>query len=370
MNKSTDCKFKKILMVSFVLVLTIILAILLVITTDSKKIKNIKKFTSNDTKVLYITNKNKYLKYVVDMLDKYDAEYMHIDSSIISNIEKKKIQTIIDNNNITNIIVIFQDGKIKDTLLNCENENEINKFLQFNNIVPEVIGDNKNIISLVEKLLDTDLSLIYIPYEYVNGISEQDEMLKNISNNYNINYKMINAYLLSDVQKQKLNSILKVSPVDEQIVILVKDKKIVGNIRDRHTSVEYIEKLNELKFVQNKENYIKEINYDEFNNIIELNEKSVILIIKDDCKYCDELNKTLNSIIMEYGIKINYINVGDIDSELSKNVSNKLNSLGYNDGFTSPMTIMFESNKIINYVIGPSTEEYFVDIFTENGIIK
>ena len=51
-------------------------------------------------------------------------------------------------------------------------------------------------------------------------------------------------------------------------------------------------------------------------------------------------------------------------------ISKKLSELGYSDGFTTPITLIVENNKLINYVIGASNKQYFVDIFSENGIIK
>lgn len=370
MKKSTSSKFKQISKIFILLLLVITLVALIVITTDNKHIKNIKEFINEDTKVLYITNKNKYSKYVRNLFDKYDAKYMYIDSSSLSNIEKKKIEKIVNNNNLSNLIVIFENGEIKGSLIDNSKKNNINEFLQKNNIIPEVIGDNKNIISSVENLLETDFTLIFIPYKYINGIDSQNNILKSISDKYNINYKMINAYLLSDIQKEKLNKILNISPVDEQIIVLIKNKKIVGNIRNIQTFDEYIEKLKELKFIEDIKNYIKEINYEDFNNIIDSKEKSIILIDDNTCKYCDEIKQVLNPIIIEYGIDVNYINIGDIDSELSKSILGKLKEIGYDDAYTFPITIMVEYNKILNYVIGPSTEKYFVDVFTENGIIK
>ena len=187
MEKSTSGKIKLISKILILLILIIVLLVLIIVTTDNKYIKNIKEFTSEGTKVLYITNKNKYSKYIVDLLEKYDAKYMYIDSSNLSNIEKNKLVRIVDNNDINNLIAIFENGEIKETLIDDENQNDINKFLQNNNIIPEIIGDNKNIISSVENLLKTEFTLIYIPYKYIDLVAVQDEILKNISEKYNIN---------------------------------------------------------------------------------------------------------------------------------------------------------------------------------------
>lgn len=369
MEKSTSGKIKLISKILILLILIIVLLVLIIVTTDNKYIKNIKEFTSEGTKVLYITNKNKYSKYIVDLLEKYDAKYMYIDSSNLSNIEKNKLVRIVDNNDINNLIAIFENGEIKETLIDDENQNDINKFLQNNNIIPEIIGDNKNIISSVENLLKTEFTLIYIPYKYIDLVAVQDEILKNISEKYNINYEMINAYLLSDVQKEKLNSLLDISMVEDQIVILVSKEKIVGNIRGEQTTEEFINKLYELDFIKEEENKLNEITEEEFDNILNLKDKSIVFIKNETCKYCSDIEKKLNEIVEEYGIIINYINLGEVDSDLSKNIESKLKVLGQ-DVFSPPMTIIIESGKILNNIIGSSNKEYFVDIFSINGIIK
>ena len=78
----------------------------------------------------------------------------------------------------------------------------------------------------------------------------------------------------------------------------------------------------------------------------------------------------LNEIGNKYELIIYYINIEDIDSELSNRIKAKLQELEYSDGFTTPLTFITESNKIIDYIIGASDEEYFVDVFVENGLIR
>ena len=59
-----------------------------------------------------------------------------------------------------------------------------------------------------------------------------------------------------------------------------------------------------------------------------------------------------------------------MDSNISLEVEERLMELNYNDGFSTPMVLVVEKNKLLNYVIGLASEQYFIDIFTENGIIK
>lgn len=359
----------------FVIVVLILLIIILLLsfiffTRDNNLVKNIKEFIKTDTKVLYISDETNYSDYPVDLFKKYEIDYLYVNSTKISNIEKNKIKEIINSSYFSNIIIIYNNGKIVDAIIEYDDDESLNKFLQENEVIPEIVGDNSKIINSVNELLTTEYSLIYLPYKYSDEIENQDKILKKISNNYEINYKKVDAYLLSQNQQNKLNSILRISTVEDQIIILVKDNKILGSIRGINSKKTYLTKLKEFNFIEEIGYFITHINLNEFNNLLNNNEKNILIIGKDDCKYCDQVLETLNNVAMNYDIKANYINVGKIDSNIAIEISKKLSELGYSDGFTTPITLVVENNKLLDYVIGASNEEYFIDIFTENGIIK
>ena len=370
MDKDNFKVFKNIAFMIIFVLLFIIFFCLLIATKDNRLIKDIKEYIKTDTKVLYISNKKNYSGYPIKLFDKYDLQYLYVDSTSLSKFEKSKLEKIINSKYISNIIVIYKNEKIVDAIIEYKDEETLVSFLQDNDLIPEEIGNNSKIIENIKELIKTEYTLIYLPYKKLDEIEDQDKKLEKIAKEYEINYKKVDAYLLSRIQQDKLNSILQISTVEDQIVILIKDQKIIGSIRGIKSKRDYLNALKECKFIDEIGYYISHINLNEFDNILSSDEKNVIVIGKDDCKYCDEVNNSLNSIALEYNIKINYINVGKIDSDIAINLENKLSQLGYNDGFTTPMTIIVEKGKLIDYVIGLSTEKYFVEIFTENGIIK
>lgn len=370
MKKDNFKSIKNICFIIIFVLLIIIFFFLLFKTRDNKFIKDIKEYISTDIKVLYISNDDNYSDYPKKIFEKYDVSYLYVNSTNLSNFEKAKIEDIINSKYLSNIIVVFKNGKVVDAIIEYDSEESLNSFLNKNEIIPEIIGDNSKIIETVNDLLTDEYSLIYLPYKNIEEIGNQDKILKEISEDYEINYKKVDAYLLSKNQQSKLNTILQISTVEDQIVILVKDKKIIGSVRGINDKKYYLNAFKEFKFIDEIGYYITHINLDEFNNLLNNNQKNVIEIVKDDCKYCNKVNESLNGIAINYGVKINSINVGKIDSDISIQISKKLNELGYADGFTTPITLIIENNKLLNYVIGSSTEEYFVEIFTENGIIK
>ena len=358
----------------FIIVISILLLIIffsfIIKIKNDKIINDIKEYIKEDTKIIYISDYDNYSKYPIELFKKYDIDYFFINSDNLSNIEKIKLRKIINSNYLSNIIVIFENGIIKDAIIEYESEDKLNDFLNKYDIIPYIIGDNSKIIDDVKNFLLTDYSILYLPYEYSNIVESQDKILKEISNEYGIFYSLINAYLLSSNQKSKLNSILKISGVDDQIVILIKNKTIVGSIREVNNKLEYLNKLSEFSFINELSNNINTIDYDEFIKLVAEDKKNIVVIGKDDCKYCTDVINILNLISSTYNININYINIKNMDSVLSKNIEKYLLDLGYSDGFTTPITIITEKNKLLDYIIGLSNEKYFIDIFSENGIIK
>ena len=371
MKQNTFSAIKKLLKIFISLALFSIALILISYFLDNKVIKDIKEFTKSGTKVLYISEKKNYSEKPIELLKKYEVEYEYINSSNFSSIEKKKLTKIIRMKDINNVIVIYKDGKVLDTLHDFESNESLIKFFQKNGIFPEVIGKVDGILESVTEAINTDYTLIYLPYNYAEGVELQDEILNNICKKYKIKYKLINAYLLSEFQKEKINTILQVSKVENQIIILVKNNEIVGSIRNVYDEKAYIEELVSSKFIDLSKKSINYLDdYNVFNEIIKSQEKNIITIGRDDCKYCDDVIDKLNEIGNKHEINIYYINIGTIDSDLSIKIINKLKELEYSEGFTTPLTLIVESDKIIDYIIGASDEEYFVDVLIENGLIR
>ena len=371
MLKNIKDKSKKIIFGIFFSILVLIFLCLLVFTRDSKIISDINEFIKTETKVLYISNGNKDSKNLINLLKKYDVNYLEVDSAKLNFFETKKVENIVNSKYLNDIIVIFENGEVKDALIEYETEESLNKFFQENGIIPEIISDNvEEIMNDIDKILESDYSMIYIPYENNDLIEEQNNIFNDIANKYSIDYKRIDAYLLSYNQKEKINQLLKLSFVEDQILILVKEQKMIGNIRGIHSKNTYIENLSDLNFIKQIENKINEIDYHTFKEKLKSNEKSIIMIGIDNSKDCEDVSNILNGMIYSYDINVNYINVGAIDSSLYKDVKEKLENIGYEDGFSLPMVVIVESNKILSHVIGNTKEEYFLDTFIENGVIK
>jgi len=369
MLKEISNRKKIIYIISFCL-LVLMFLFLVYLTIDGNKIREIKDFIRTDTKILYITE-DENLDYPIKVMDKYSIDYYKINSSELTIFERKKIEKIVDGKKFGNVLVIYENGKIKDKLFEYKDKESVNKFLQDNNVIPSVLVDYVDkIMSESQKLLESSYSMVYIPYKKIDNIENQDEIFKQIANEYSIDYKKIDAYLLSNKQQEKINSLLGISTVEDQILILVKDNKMIANIRGPHRKNTYIETLYDVNFINELENKVNEIDYNLYKELLNSNEKNIIVIGNENNRDSNDVIENLNKIIYNYDIEVNYINIENIDSNLSNKVREKLENIGYSGAFSIPLVVVVESGKILDFAIGNSNEEYFVDIFIENGVIK
>ena len=360
---------KLVYAISFSL-LVFLFVYLVLLTKDSKNIIEVKEFIKSDIKVLYIYQ-SKEEKYINEFLKKYSIEHKNIDSNKLTIFERKKLKNIINNNNIKNVIVLFENGEIKDYLVNSKSNKKIEKFFQKNEITPEEVVDNvKEIEKESMKILDNDYSIVYIPYIKHDEILNQERIFENISKKYSIDYKRINAYSLSKIQKAKINKLLEISDVEDQILVIIKNKKMIANIRGIHSKNTYIENLYELNFIDELETKINQVDYDEFKRVLNNDDKSIIFIGMDNSHDCEKVFNLLNGMIYNYNLNINYINLKDTNSSIYSKVKEKIEKIGYKGNFTLPLVLIVESNKILDYIIGNSQEDYFLEVFIENGVIR
>jgi hypothetical protein len=370
MLKRISNRTKKIICVTSFSLSILIFLLLIYLTIDGKQIRELKDFIHTDTKILYVTEDDN-LDYPIKIMDRYSINYLKISISELTIFERKKIEKITDSRDFKNVLVIYENGEIKDKLFEHKDKESVNKFLQDNNIIPNELVDYVDKIMIEsQKLLESSYSMVYIPYKKLDNIENQDEIFKQISEEYSIDYKKIDAYLLSSRQQEKINSLLGISTVENQILILVKDNKMIANIRGPHRKNTYIETLYDVNFIDELENKVNEIDYNSYKELLNSNEKNVIVIGTENNKDSNDVISNLNKIIYNYDIEVNYINIENVNSDLSNKVKEKIENIGYTGGFSIPLVVIVESGKVLDFAIGNSSEEYFIDIFIENGVIK
>ena len=359
---------KKILWIIILAVMFITVSVLIFDYTATSKIHKIKKFINSDIKITYVYENNFISNEMLELCQKYDLNCKIIEAKKLSKVEKKQIKELINNNDLTSTVSIFNNGKLIETSINVDSQEKLISIFQRLKILPNVLKEQNIIENMNNILSDNNNSyLLHIIYDNEQEYGVQEKILKKISEDNDIEYEQIPAYLLSITQKNKLNNILQISDVKDQIVIAVYNGKIITCIRDIWSSrYKYISALKESGFINNN-NFYTSINVDQILSTANNGTSQVITIVSSDCKYCDQLLENMNSIIIDNGLEV--YNVSAKDNQ-KNNLTKILKKLNYDDELTFPLTIIVQNNQLVDYIIGSSTKDTIVDMLTEYGIIK
>ena len=117
-----------------------------------------------------------------------------------------------------------------------------------------------------------------------------------------------------------------------------------------------------------KANTLNEISFTEYANKIENKESFVLFIGAASCSHCTEYKRTLRSVLSDYDVTINYI---DIDAFATEE-RNKFNSMVKYGG--TPTTVFYtngvEEHPSYNRINGSRAYSEVVKALKKNGYIK
>ena len=117
----------------------------------------------------------------------------------------------------------------------------------------------------------------------------------------------------------------------------------------------------------NKEEYLKEINYIEYVEKVHNNESFILYVKQTDCPHCIKFTPKFNTILDKYEIEAFVINLTELD-ETEKDLFIKDLSV------SSTPTILFFENGIelgsFSRIIGVQSEKYIINKLKQQGYIK
>ena len=126
---------------------------------------------------------------------------------------------------------------------------------------------------------------------------------------------------------------------------------------------------NEAKSIKSSEmKSFNEINVDEYINKYNGEEKSLVLIGRDTCHYCQIANPILKHINYIYKIEFNYLNT---DNFKEGDAQKLIDSDSYfANGFGTPLLLVIQDGSIKDKVDGLTDTAHYMKFLKENGFIK
>ena len=115
---------------------------------------------------------------------------------------------------------------------------------------------------------------------------------------------------------------------------------------------------------------LNEIGIDEYLDLKEGNNASIIYVARPTCHYCQEMEPIVKNIVYEYGITVNYLNTDELDDEGQAKFIKSDDYFDEKGGYGTPMLIIVKDDEFVDVLEGLTTKDTAVQFFKDNGLIE
>lgn len=201
-------------------------------------------------------------------------------------------------------------------------------------------------------------------------------LLDYMKDEYNFDYTYINTNKITKNTLLKILDKLKIDASDFGTPHLTITEN--GNVVDEIAG--YVDELELLSFLKKhsfaKEDSVISINYidlEEYKNLINSDTNEVIVVGQKNCSHCMMAKPALLSIASEYGIKINYLNMTELQqaengTELISEFNSSLTYL-QTEEWGTPLMMIVKNNEVVATSNGYISKDNYVTFLKEQGII-
>ena len=111
-----------------------------------------------------------------------------------------------------------------------------------------------------------------------------------------------------------------------------------------------------------------EIDIDEYLDLKEGDEASIIYVARPTCGYCQQMTPIVRDIIYEYGVTVNYLNTDELDDDGQAKL---IESDDYfSEGYGTPLLLVVKDDEIVDIQEGYTDKDTTVNFLTDNGFIS
>ncbi len=341
-----------------------------ILDKESKEVLNrYSEYMKNSTVALFYFGNEEEINQLCEEYSKnYGFDYLNIQAKKISKKKKRQIQKELNIYNVYSTLVITQSGVPITSVTDISSKEELQKFLQKEELISSYLGDTTDSLESFKDAFASDSPvLLYFPTSYHEDVKKSSEQLEAIAEQYALSYYEVSGYLLSKRQLLKLMSQLGYSEIQEDLILYIIDGKVVTTVEDTKKG-DYFKLLSSYGIIDTSSaNYLINISFSKFQEFLKEDKtKYVILIGSNDCVYCDRVKTMLGQIANQHHLVIYYLNATTNIEDVSKLVE----ELGVETGLSTPFMLIFEKGKVLDYVVGPTTKELYVEKLTEMGVIR
>lgn len=119
---------------------------------------------------------------------------------------------------------------------------------------------------------------------------------------------------------------------------------------------------------EDEQGELNDIDIDEYLDLKEGSDASIIYIARPTCHYCQEMEPIVRNIVYEYGVEINYLNTDELDDDGQAKLIESDDH--FSEGYGTPLLLVVQNDEIVDIQEGLSTKDTTVNFFRDNGFIE
>ncbi len=243
----------------------------------------------------------------------------------------------------------------------------------------KVTNKNKNsgemLDSFYKYMGKKEETVIYYGSSTCSYCSLQTPIMKQIKEDYKIDYLYIDASKLSEKDKKEILKVLDVEGSTPTIAVVKNDDVVDVNVgyMDGKTTVEFLKKnkILDKEATYKPEENLTFIDFNRYKELVSEDTLNVIVIGQTTCSHCIAVKPVLSRVAGNNNITINYLNLTEMSQDEQSELIENLKSIGYADAdnLGTPLTLITKNNHLEGSIEGENPPSYFTREFKKYGVI-
>ena len=118
---------------------------------------------------------------------------------------------------------------------------------------------------------------------------------------------------------------------------------------------------------EDEQDDLTDIDIDEYLDLKEGDEASIIYIARPTCHYCQEMEPIVRNIVYEYGVEVNYLNTDELDDDGQAKLVKSDDY--FSEGYGTPLLLVVKDDEIVDIQEGLTDKDTTVNFLKDNGFI-
>lgn len=229
---------------------------------------------------------------------------------------------------------------------------------------------------------EKELNVFFFESATCGYCTMQKPIMKNISEDYDMDYYDIDASTLDDTELTEVVNALGIEGATPTTVI-TQNGKVVATNEGYLDGKELVSFFVENKVLPSDATYKQEdnivpITYKKFKEIAEKKKASLVLVDQSACSTCTTVRSVLNELAEKNDFKVNYLNAAYLSKEDGETFTQKdLDKMGYKaDAYKKdktvniPLLLVVKDGKIKDYVLQKTEKSDYTKVLKKHGFIK